>query len=148
MCILIDANQGSALETPSDSMAIVADWINSGGRVVAGGQLSDELKLTKFRRFLVELSRRGNLRTYTKAEVDAEVDAVSKLPLKSDDPHVVALARLSGARVAITNDNRLIADLKDNGICPGKRRAIRHRPGKPEMSPKAVKALLAGAHCK
>jgi hypothetical protein len=129
-------------------MAAVVDWINDGGLVVVGGKLTQELGRTKFGGFLTELSRRGGLRTYSKGAVEAELDVVSAMPIKSDDPHVLALARLSGARVAITNDNKLIADLKNQAICPGKRRAIRHRPGQPEMPPAIVKSLLAGAQCK
>jgi DNA-binding transcriptional regulator/RsmH inhibitor MraZ len=129
-------------------MSAVVDWIDGGGRIVVGGKLTDELNRTKFSGLLAELGRRGSLRTYKKEEIDAELTKVATLPLKSNDPHVVALARLSGAMVAITNDNKLIADLKNQAICPGKRRAIRHRPGKPEMSANSVRALLAQAQCK
>ena len=148
MCLLIDTNQASAFNQPSEAMSVVVNWIADGGRIVVGGKLTDELNRTRFSKFLAELSRRGNLRSYTKSEVDDEIAKVSAMALESDDPHVIALARLSGAKVAITNDNKLIADLKNQAICPGKRRAIRHRPGKPEMPANSVKALLIQAQCR
>jgi hypothetical protein len=148
MCILIDANQAHAFTKPSPAMSAIVNWMASGGRVVTGGKLSDELFGTRFGLLMVELSRRGNLVVYPRSLVDQEIKAVKKLPIRSDDPHVLAIARISGSRVVVTNDNKLIADLKDKAICSGKRRAIRKRPEKGDMSVKAVSALLNEAQCK
>ena len=44
--------------------------------------------------------------------------------MKSNDPHILALARASGARLVYTGDGKLIADFKNKRLIDGPRGKI------------------------
>jgi len=71
---------------------------------------SDAVNLLKI------LSRGAKVNVRDDDAVELEVDIVSKLRLKSDDGHLIALARESGARVVATQDKDLIKDLKNTDL--------------------------------
>ena len=49
-------------------------------------------------------------------EVDREEVSVVGMGIISDDPHVLALARICGARLVYTEDRDLMRDLKDRKL--------------------------------
>lgn len=122
MCIIVDANQ-AALFLTSSYRAIRSDILKGKAQVVVGGKLYDELaKVSTFRAYLLELLRSGHARRCDEEAVRLDTELVSKLPdLRSDDPHVLALARQSGARLLVSKDMNLIADFKDRRIVPNPR---------------------------
>lgn len=68
----------------------------------------------EFWRYFVRLDRRGSARLIADPLVDHETNVVRSTGLcLSDDPHIVALARVSGARVLCSNDDALCADFKN-----------------------------------
>jgi hypothetical protein len=94
-------------------------WLNLGGKIASGGKNLRELLGTKFKGLVIELERSGKLHRISDDEVDAEERIVSgDEVLTSDDPHVIALARVSGARVVFTEDEALIADFKNAALVP------------------------------
>ena len=69
------------------------------------------------KRKLAEYRRAGKARLVPAsrfAQDEAELKASGEL--RSDDPHVLALARQSGARLLYTGDSKLIADFTDRRI--------------------------------
>ncbi len=123
MCIIVDANMASivfASPTPDDFVPLI-DWLTSkkiDGRLVIGGKLSQELdKVTNVGHLIQTLSRAGRARQISHKEVEEETKIVESTNLcRSDDPHVIALARLSGARTLCTAEIKLHADFKNQKL--------------------------------
>lgn len=116
MSIIVDAN--CALEvlspTPSDDFQPVFETImEKGGRLAYGGsKLRKEYQaLSTVWKFIVALDRAGKANAYPDAEIDALQQAfTSSGALKSDDPHIIALAQVSGARLLCSRDKALHQD--------------------------------------
>lgn len=114
MPILIDANRSCDFSPPLSNHApeIVRRILCGRLRVVVGGQLSKELERTPLLGILVEWGRLGHVEVIKSDKIKAELTLVAGLGLYSDDPHIIALARVSGSRVLYTNDRELIEDFK------------------------------------
>jgi hypothetical protein len=138
MCLILDANRFSdALSTPpKPDYRPIIDWLtapNSTGMVVYGGTkfLREIAWNERTRRWFLELQRAGRAKLIDKAVVDAEEQAVRSLGLcTSDDEHLIALARKSGARVFCTEDTALWKDVRNPALLAKPRgriyRAKRH----------------------
>ena len=123
MCLIIDANLASEIfagDSNPDFLPVIRWLLSENGLMVYGGKNFDELKkINRATAFIRELNRLGRADIYQPSEIDEEENVVMKLKLmRSDDPHVIALARVSGARVVCTNDVALIADFKNVGLVP------------------------------
>jgi len=81
-------------------------------QLVYGGKLKREyVRLGWFRRLLLRLDQQGSARKVDDVKVDSESVQVSNKGLCiSNDPHIVALARISGARILCSMDIDLIED--------------------------------------
>ncbi|MBX9599671.1 MAG: hypothetical protein K2X35_01660 [Bryobacteraceae bacterium] len=123
MCLIVDANAGGKLLV--DSSSPVLKWLlgdRGEPRLVSAGKLHNELiRNERVRRLLVALSRSGRLRIEAAASLSAEERLMKKLRVcVSNDVHVLALARVSGARTLATFDEALTEDFRNA--------AIIHRP--------------------
>lgn len=119
MCVIVDANRAAAFgDTTDEHFRPVREWLLRGGVLVYGGRLAAELaRVSAAQRLVAALLRSGNARLVAAADVGREEHAVAKTGLcKSNDPHVVALVRLSGARTVCTEDKALWADLKNRAL--------------------------------
>lgn len=126
MGVIIDANRAAlAVASPPDpTLKWVLDWISSKGCLVVGGKLREELgKIEKFRRLMTRLKQSGRLEEMDDDEVNAKAANLSAQTglLKSDDPHVLALAIVSGVRVICTDDTALMDDIKNKEVINGPR---------------------------
>jgi hypothetical protein len=69
------------------------------------------------RRWFLQLQRAGRAKLIEQAVVDAEEQAVRARGLcSSDDEHLIALARTSGARVFCTEDAALFKDIRNAAL--------------------------------
>lgn len=87
--------------------------------MILGGKLKREMfaqrqKLETFTAW----ARAGKLITIPCDKVDNEEVIVTALQIRSDDPHVLALARIGCARVLCTDDEALSQDFRDERIIP------------------------------
>ena len=119
MCIIVDANRMGALlaDPPEEDAAPVRRWIDTGrGSVVysTGGKFAKEIQ-GRARQRLLRYSQAGRARFVPE---DRFVDDQNTLKgqIRSDDPHVLALARATGVRLLYTGDADLIADFKDKAF--------------------------------
>ena len=115
MCAIVDANVAYEVfgsERPPARRRFF-DWLSSPrGQLVIGGQLREELaRDRRFFQWLRSALRNGRARSVADEVVDDHVTGlVRKGVCKSNDPHVLALALVSGARLLYTNDAALNDD--------------------------------------
>lgn len=121
MCLIIDSNVAHYLiQLPlSDDAILVVDWIERGaGRVVFGGKLTDELvKNNSVGRWLRGLAQAGRAAQIARHDIESEeARLIREGNCVSNDHHIVALARLAGARLLYSNDQNLHADFRNPNL--------------------------------
>lgn len=130
MCAIVDNNVRHEVfgthntQTPAGKLFL--DWLDSGrGVLVVGGHLRRELgEYRRFQLWLETAVQFGRARQIDDAQVDRETDEMGSQGIRSNDPHILALARISGARLLFTNDRDLQQDFGDSAILQGTRGRI------------------------
>ena len=81
---------------------------------MVGGKLLEELKKSSaFIHWGQQAQLAGRMRIENRSEVDARTEQIQREgKISSDDPHVIALAQVSGARLLYSNDGDLQKDFK------------------------------------
>lgn len=120
MCAIIDRNAAIELMGPKCPNA-GTEFLRrvEGGKlkVVVGGKLRQELNSTKFRQWIVEALRAGRAESINDDRVNRESTKIRNAGMcQSNDPHIIALAQISGARLLYTNDKDLHTDFKDRRL--------------------------------
>jgi predicted nucleic acid-binding protein len=137
MCIVIDTCALSVVFKSTDSaFAPVRKWILVGkGKMVFGGSTytAELSKVGSILRFVAELSRQGKTVVLDKSAVDDAEKVIKEMEQSADfdDPHIVAIARVSRCRVVCTLDKRSDKFVRDRrfyakGSRPSIYRAISH----------------------
>ena len=122
MCAIVDANVTSEVfgSSPSPAGDKFFDWINTGSRrLVASGKLLEELETSSpgFREWASQAVQAGTMRILDESEVGARTKHIERQGIRTkDDPHILALAQLSGARLLYSNDKRLRRYFKDTRL--------------------------------
>lgn len=122
MCLIVDPNVFPLVfgTPPAGDFAPVRQSLEDAtARLVYGGsKLAREYKLMpKLRRLLVELDRRGSARPVRDADVDrATKKVIAEGRCRSDDEHIIALARVSQVRLLCSHDKNLVRDFSDSKI--------------------------------
>lgn len=134
MCLIVDANLAGIVfgSPPHPDFIPVLDWLQKGdGCLIVGGHLGTELeRLEKARRFLVSLLRAGRAKRIPARQVaDEEAVVLQAGHCRSNDRHVVALARVSGARTLCTHDKDLQKDFKNRQLIAEPRGSVYTRKG-------------------
>ena len=130
MCAILDANVVSEVFGPNPSPAGSGflNWVAKGkGRLVVGGKLLDELR--EHERGFLEWARQarlaGRMSTEDRSKIEAKAEElIAEGGYKSNDPHVLALALISGARLLYSNDNSLQRDFKSKTLIDNPRGKI------------------------
>ena len=121
MCMIVDANKLGSLssEKANGDAAPIRSWLGKrSGKLVysSGGKFKGELNHPS-KKMLVEYARAGYATLYLAerfAKDEAQLRGNSEL--KSDDPHILALARHSRARILYTADKDLMRDFKNKKL--------------------------------
>jgi len=123
MCIIIDANTAHLVfgKSKNEDTKPIFDWLfdaDKDGCIAYGGKLTSELmEIEYMSRTLKELNRSGRVNTASKDKLEKEEqDLMRSGHYTSDDPHVLALARVTGARVIFTQDGALRNDFRNPDI--------------------------------
>ena len=134
MCAIIDANVIDEVFGPNPTPAgkEFRAWIVKGsGRLICGGKLLEELKKSKkgkkgssikkgssvrFIQWAKEISYSGRMRNINEGEVRRRMAEIQEESIQSDDPHILALALASGARLLYSNDKKLHKDFKNRDL--------------------------------
>jgi hypothetical protein len=115
MCIIIDTN---TLSSVFDSKSVhhkdflpIKEWIiKKKGKIIFGGTKLRKETPQKYIALYNQLSIVRKIVRIDDKIVDDEVDRVSKMVSHPDfdDPHIVALLRVSGCKLVCTNEHRAI----------------------------------------
>jgi predicted nucleic acid-binding protein len=134
MCLIVDANMASRVFCASpgpDAMPVLKALVKRRTFLVAGGRLSAEYaKLRQAQRFIAELQRTGLLRLQDARALTIAENHFKRQALVSNDPHILALAHVSGARVLCSHDQKLHQDFTNRRLLqpPGRVYQVRkHR---------------------
>ena len=126
MCAIVDASVRDQVfgEKRPEAGKFFFDWLNRGmgnPKLVIGGKLLQELKGSgNFESWLQAAQLAGRTRIVPDKEVDNATKELENLNIcKSNDQHVLALARVSGARLLFANDGDLQQDFKNRQIVGG-----------------------------
>lgn len=126
MCAILDNNVRHEVfgdrDTQTPAGKYFLDWVERyPGRLVIGGELRREL--SEYARFLTWMrtaTRRNVIRNIDDKRVNDETRILQEQCVcRSNDAHVLALARVSGARLLFTNDVKLQGDFKNSHIVGG-----------------------------
>ena len=118
MPIVIDANAANSLACGGcESSKAILGWIRTQGSVTSGGQLQLELVRTQLRPLLAQWASAGKLFILPATDV-ARAQAIVHPDCISNDSHVVAVLKLSGAKILVTGDQNLKADAKNKDLIP------------------------------
>ena len=147
MCAILDANavgQVFGADRPAAGHAFFR-WIDSGpGRLVVGGRLRRELdRSSAFQAWRLQAAQAGRLTLLNDEAVDSRARTLEQRnACRSDDPHVVAAAQVSGARLLYTNDADLQADFGDKTLIDEPRGKVYSTRVRDDLTP-AHRRLLA-----
>lgn len=115
MCIIVDPPLFISIFKSDDSnhekYKPVLNFIDRvGGKFVIGGSLYEaELKgVASILRHLTEYEKKGKVIKMDKAQTDSDVLVIKTIEpsVNFDDPHLVALVRMSGSKLICVNDPR------------------------------------------
>ena len=120
MCAIVDANVRDEVfgANRPDAGVFFYKWLLKKGKLIVGGsKLWSELGGSRnFDRRLSELQKAGRTKHIPDETVDEEAAQLHKQSqCESDDWHIIALAKLSMARLLYSNDLALHQDFKSIG---------------------------------
>jgi len=138
LCVIIDADIDNLVfcEIPHHDFLPVFNWLRNplgNGSMVYGGKNAEELfRREQTRGFIKTLSQAGRAFLFTDEEIATEeANVVNSGLCHSNDTHVIALAKASGARTLCSHDQLLHRDFGDPAILNNPRGSIyqsaRHR---------------------
>ena len=119
MCAIVDANKAARFFSipPDTDLLPLWDWIERGrGSLILGGQLEDELSVIgNAGRAILGWARRGRIYIEDREAVYEEQKEISD-HCRSNDAHIIALARVTGARLLCSGDSDLHEDFGNPGL--------------------------------
>ena len=127
MCIIIDANVTGDLQPPSDDAKPIMDSIRQRRvLLVVGGRNTRELSINqKIGQWLRGLIRANVARVIPASDIKREEQILLELGQhQSNDVHVLALARASGARLLFSRDAALGQDFKNKTLMDAPRGSV------------------------
>lgn len=122
-------------------------------RLVVGGKLRDELIDAGAIEWLVQLRLKGKLVSISDTvikELTAELCQVlqgTSSAYISDDPHVIALARASGARLLFSNDKKLQQDFGNKALISGPRGRVYSTIVRRDVAPSHTRLIARYGRC-
>ena len=133
MCAIVDVNVAPEVFGPKPSPAgrEFYDWVDKAphGHLVVGGKLYNELKKGSpgFREWAKQAALAGLMTVFDEKKVDDRTDEIKRSgQYRSDDPHVLALAQVSRARLLFTNDELLGEDFGNKSLIDKPRGRVYH----------------------
>lgn len=121
MCLILDTNRYSDFVNPAnEDMKPVKKWIESKGKIAYSPtkKFEEELnKITDMRKSFDRYKKAGRIKLVDKKKVEQKTKELkdSKV-LKSDDPHIIALAQIANITLLVSSDKKLGEDFRNSKI--------------------------------
>ena len=128
MCAILDNDVCSEVfgnkRTPAGEGFL--DWLDSKGHLVSGGQNKRELDGNNtFQAWWQQATLAGRTTLINDNQVaQLQRRLEDKRACGSNDAHIIALARISGARLLYSNDRALTKDFKDHDLIPNPKGSV------------------------
>ena len=120
MCVIIDVNFLNDYYKPDVGHPIFKAVDVGRIKGIVGGEQMREITGEAKREWLEVGIDSGKLRQVDEAEIHPHAEGVNQTGLTSNDPHILALAKASGAKLLATLDEDLMEDFKNKAIIGGK----------------------------
>ncbi len=154
MCAIVDASVRDQVfrEKKSEAAQFFFDWLNSGKgqpKLVIGGKLLQELSGSEnFISWFQAAQLAGRAKSIPDKEVDNATKELEDLKIcKSNDQHVLALARVSGARLLFADDGNLQSDFGNREIIGGVRGKVYSTKVNKHVTSTHRRLLSRSDHC-
>ncbi len=149
MCVILDTSARDDVfgTTQTTAGRQFFKWLETRrARLVIGGKLTEELTASRvFEKWAEIALSDGRITNFGKSEVEKETHNLSQnWAGRSNDPHVIALSRVSKARILYANDQLLCEDFKDTALIPKPRGKI-YPTGESQNATKQRRRLLQRA---
>ena len=120
MCIILDANMFSQFTkgTTDEDMIPLRDWVYKGtGKIAYANtpKFRAEWRASRGHALRRQLDRRGKLKSVPDGDVLQKQNEL-KGQIKSDDPHLIALAIVANVKVSVSKDKALHQDFKNRQL--------------------------------
>ncbi len=148
MCAIVDASVASLFfNDPVDpELAPLWTWINerNGILAVGGKLLTDEYeKVGSAIRAVRNWERAGLAHIVSESDLASEINTIED-QCDSDDAHIVALARVSGARILCSSDKALRKDFRNPDLVKAPRGSVYQNAGHQHLLVHQGKCPLLG----
>ena len=129
MCAILDASVVHKVfgDNLSEAGRKFFEWLNTGkGKLVVGGRLLQELEKTyASREWLKQALLAGRAVRFDDHRIGSETGAFKRAgSCRSNDRHVIALARISGVRFLYSDDQALQQDFKNPALIDNPRGTV------------------------
>ena len=122
MCCILDVNCLGEFKNPADeNMAPVREWHErQNGKFVYAGtrKFRKDWEKENHQKLIRTWKRRGKLKTVDAGKVEKET-ATLEGQIRSDDPHIIALARVANVKMLISHDRDLHDDFTNRKLIQG-----------------------------
>lgn len=116
MCLILDANNFSEFARNAPTMEPARNWVEKNGKIAYSPTREFEKELfdgpNNFLELFKTYSRSNKIKQCDKKDVLRMQNKLSNL--RSDDPHIIALAKVSKAKLLISCDIKLHEDFKNH----------------------------------
>ena len=154
MCAILDANAAHEVfgADPQTAGGKFFTWINQGkGILVVGGKLLAELEGSGkgSREWVSRALTSGRVRVIDADRVDTRTAQVAQEGIcTSNDPHILALAQVSGARLLYSNDAELHKDFRNKRLIDDPRGKVYSTLQDKSFTASHKRLLAAGDLCR
>ncbi|SMN12031.1 hypothetical protein SPBRAN_234 [uncultured Candidatus Thioglobus sp.] len=113
MCLILDANMYGLYVNKHEDMCPARKWVEAEGKIAYSPteKFAKELHTGRMKDTFAEYRRSGKLKKIDKEEVEQKEKDLTGL--KSDDPHIIALAIVGKVKLLVSADEDLHTDFKN-----------------------------------
>ena len=125
MCIVLDANMfGEFREPANENMEPVWNWLRKkNGKIAYSNtkKFEEEWERGGVTNLIKLLRQSGQLKEILPQGVEAKENELNRTgAIRSDDPHIIALAIIANVKVLVSNDKTLHEDFKNRNLVGGR----------------------------
>ncbi len=125
MCIVLDANMfGEFREPANENMEPVWNWLRKkNGKIAYSNtkKFEEEWERGGVTNLIKLLRQSGQLKEILPQGVEAKENELNRTDaIRSDDPHIIALAIIANVKVLVSNDKTLHEDFKNRNLVGGR----------------------------